>query len=1834
VTRGRRVSALAALLLGGVVALAQPAPAGSSDAAVPLLTAAGEGHGLELSGPVVQPVRTPAFPQLVATSPEGGGEVWAAAWTTTPSTVPGYDPKTTQHRVNGQMVFMHEVPGHGWVSAGPPMEDGQAKHPSHVASIAVAPNGDAWAGGQDDEETGQVNVMYHKPPGATTWQVVEQPVSGSSGPLTYEVDALSLGSDQSGTYGFAVLRDGTVEMLQGGAWTTDTTAVDNQVVQVVATSSTTGWAVGGAAAKNFSACQTSGAQGCLATLQALLVSTANSQHTPDLFYRDSSGWRTVKLSSLPQNDGQGFSVVASGSTAWIGGTTGTGPWVARVDSSPGGPTVSNQVTSWCAAGSAGGCSGGTMPDDSGAMYALDRLGSGDIFAAGGAGGSLLHLTPSGSGGSWAAEPDTVGPAGVVAFTSARDGWVAKVDALYRVGAATSSPELGHFTASPAAPALRSWPDSLTSRLTAVATDPSGSGVVLAGGDGVIQRLDPSTGLWTPMALPAGVSGPIRGFSWPAGGSAWAVAGPTILRLDGGAWRTVPIQGDLHGSTLQAIAVSPKAVGSGAGATAPPTPPPTPPPTDTGSPGVAQTWGDNQNGELGDGTTAPRPPVPGVVPGLSGVVQVAGNVSQEQPGGDYTFYSVALLRDGTVYQWGTLFPGDTSRKPQKVPGLDGHDITAISAGADHVLALDDAGHVWSWGDNAFDQLGNGAASTAPQPQSTAQQVLFSPTTTLTSVAAGATHSLAVDSQGNVWCWGDTSHGECGQIGAGKLRVPTAVPGVSGAATVAAGAYFSLALLANHSVFSWGSDQYDNLGRTDLLSTTAQSWVPEAVPNLAASSIAAGEDFAVAADNTTGGLIVWGRNDHGQIPGSSDTDSLPVTVSGLGGSGVKTLAAAGAHGLALMNDGRVLCWGQNDDGECGFIGTHKVTSPLVVPGLAGVRSVGAGQLSSLAVTPPPPPAAAGQNTPPPAPQGSPPGPMLGYAVGTHGVTVRFDGRSWVVDPTSTAQTDQTLRTVVLSGRDAVAGGDVGTLLVDPGDGWVRGTIPDGEVDAYVQDGQQKHVVGPMLDVGAALPDGTVLLAGERGTILQRLPSADPHNFELAALPPVEGWVHGLSAARDRTGRLRAAVIVGYDPNIDVDYGHPDDLTVLTGSVLVDQRDGWRDGELADSLQDGTGDISPPNQTPWAPRLDEALGVALDPRGGLGWAVGKSGSTWRLALDGTPPASPMSAVTELDPGPGLSFAFLSNTGCFEGTCRRQLGWGGRGDTTLLTAMRTIDRLGREGRVGFVSLGGDLRSRTGAGGQLDLAALDPLFGSTSVPVFAAPGATDLSGGSPSAWEAAFAGAAAPWGDGHRWPSIRPVGWLPGQSPGGGRAATHYAFDDMRDGVAVLRVVVLDTSSVPVSANDANQNPTEPQAAWLADALVGARTLNVPVVLVMNQLAVATTPSTGAGDPAIEATVDAAVTAKTGIVGILAAGEPANQQINALVATQIPVGIFAGGGGRFLKPGQSGPVPGEDTLHGFYNSWQLVTLDDGASTVRIRSIPVLQQIALSAPRGRSAAAGTPLAFQGLGRAPRAAGLRDYSGTGDTEFMAPTLGFPFPRNCGATSPGGGPGCSPTNVKVPDYRFSSSDDSVLVPVLEDPKHLGHPVHDTAGHPVPDSTGTSGLFCAEKPGTVMVRLEAGDVAAQLPVTVTAGSVGAGECGPIPPAPPVASHVLRAVVPPAVVQPAKPVPGGVLPLRVHSHMPQPPSVGIAVPPPVNVIPAPPGGAPGGQGAEKREEESEAAMEDAKMTALNHDRSGGSDALALAGSALGILLAGTALGIGARRRKPRVAAAVVGDWRSRRWR
>jgi alpha-tubulin suppressor-like RCC1 family protein len=186
-----------------------------------------------------------------------------------------------------------------------------------------------------------------------------------------------------------------------------------------------------------------------------------------------------------------------------------------------------------------------------------------------------------------------------------------------------------------------------------------------------------------------------------------------------------------------------------------------------SDGAVFAWGNNASGQVGDGTTATRTTpvaVNGLGPG-SGVVAIAAGGA----------FSLALKSNGAVVAWGNNESGQlgdgtapTDRlKPVAVAGLGaGSGVVKIVAGGASSYALHSNGTLSVWGNNGAGELGDGLAPTDVHTPKT-----LSGLPRYVDVAAGDQHALALASDGSVWAFGDNA---LGQIGDGTLvRRPTAV-----------------------------------------------------------------------------------------------------------------------------------------------------------------------------------------------------------------------------------------------------------------------------------------------------------------------------------------------------------------------------------------------------------------------------------------------------------------------------------------------------------------------------------------------------------------------------------------------------------------------------------------------------------------------------------------------------------------------------------------------------------------------------------------------------------------------------------------------------------------------------------------------------------------------------------------------------------------------------------------------------------------------------------------------------------------------------------------------------
>jgi alpha-tubulin suppressor-like RCC1 family protein len=326
-----------------------------------------------------------------------------------------------------------------------------------------------------------------------------------------------------------------------------------------------------------------------------------------------------------------------------------------------------------------------------------------------------------------------------------------------------------------------------------------------------------------------------------------------------------------------------------------------------SDGTLASWGYNASGQLGNNsTTSSTVPVAvnraGVLAGKTTVAIAVGSS-----------HSLALCADGTLVAWGSNSSGQLgigSTLDSKVPVavntagvLSGRTVVAIAAGTYHSMALCSDGTLAAWGGNLFCELGNGTTTSSSVPVTVMTTGMLTGKAVV-SIAAGGLHSLALCSDGTLAAWGYNIDGQLGNGSTTNSNVPVAV-NMTGAlagksvAAVAAGASHNLALCSDGTLAAWGDNMYGCLGDGG----TGSGYPPVAVITTGVLggrtlvAVAAGDtdSMALCADGT---LATWGDNYYGQLGNiSTDPGYAPVAVT------TETLAA-GERFLAGANskDGR--------------------------------------------------------------------------------------------------------------------------------------------------------------------------------------------------------------------------------------------------------------------------------------------------------------------------------------------------------------------------------------------------------------------------------------------------------------------------------------------------------------------------------------------------------------------------------------------------------------------------------------------------------------------------------------------------------------------------------------------------------------------------------------------------------------------------------------------------------------------------------------------------------------------------------------------------------------------
>lgn len=290
-------------------------------------------------------------------------------------------------------------------------------------------------------------------------------------------------------------------------------------------------------------------------------------------------------------------------------------------------------------------------------------------------------------------------------------------------------------------------------------------------------------------------------------------------------------------------------------------------------GAAYCWGWGGSGELGIGyrtfsneTLASLQTPRGVAGGHSFAAVGASGV-----------HSCGITPAHDAYCWGDNAQGqlgDGSTTSSLVPVLvtGGHQFASVTVGYFHTCGLTTANRVYCWGNNDAGQLGRtGTSSEVPV-------LVGSDTLLFTTVRAGLYHNCAISPGQEAFCWGYNYSGQVGNGATGSVvTAPSAVQGGHSFVAVAAGYAHSCAIASDGAAYCWGAASLIGDGSFNGVSPLPRAVTGGPFATVE-TALSAGQENTCAL-TSAGAAYCWGHNSLGELGDGSTTDrTTPVRVTG--------------------------------------------------------------------------------------------------------------------------------------------------------------------------------------------------------------------------------------------------------------------------------------------------------------------------------------------------------------------------------------------------------------------------------------------------------------------------------------------------------------------------------------------------------------------------------------------------------------------------------------------------------------------------------------------------------------------------------------------------------------------------------------------------------------------------------------------------------------------------------------------------------------------------------------------------------------------------------------------
>jgi alpha-tubulin suppressor-like RCC1 family protein len=335
---------------------------------------------------------------------------------------------------------------------------------------------------------------------------------------------------------------------------------------------------------------------------------------------------------------------------------------------------------------------------------------------------------------------------------------------------------------------------------------------------------------------------------------------------------------------------------------------------------AYCWGENTWGQLGDDA-----------PGFARLapVRVLGGLRFRHVSAGFD-HTCGVTTDDRAFCWGVnqagqLGDGTSASRPTPVAvAAAGRRFRQVRAGSAHTCALTDSDVAFCWGNNLYNQLGDGTTTNRPLPVRVLGGLHWS------LLNGGNRHTCGVTTENRAYCWGSNMEpeGTGGQLGDGTTIDRPRPVAVSGGLLIrqidaSIGVGHSCAVTTANRAYCWGTGFSGQLGG----GTATMELVPVAVAGSRRfDHVSTGGNHSCGVTMAGRGFC-WGWNGVGQVgDGTTMTRMRPVLVGD--GLSFVQVSAGYTHTCALTTGGLAYCWGKNNSGQLGDGTTTNRPTPGAV------------------------------------------------------------------------------------------------------------------------------------------------------------------------------------------------------------------------------------------------------------------------------------------------------------------------------------------------------------------------------------------------------------------------------------------------------------------------------------------------------------------------------------------------------------------------------------------------------------------------------------------------------------------------------------------------------------------------------------------------------------------------------------------------------------------------------------------------------------------------------------------------------------------------------------------